>query len=321
LTSKAPGYVQQIRFKSGDRVRAGQVLFVLEDQELGARLRAAQAGLEEARQGLVEAENGLKAAEAGARVATATYDRFKTLKEKRAVAQQEFDEVEGRYTAAMAEKEMAQARWKRLQSSLERAEAEVEAVKSYTQLTAPFSGWVTERRVDRGNLATPGTPLAVVEQEGPLSAEVSVEESQAGRIHVGDFAEVWLENASDSLQGRVAEVFQGIDVATRAFTVKVDLPEDLSGLSGVHPRPGMFVRVGFTVGETERMLIPASAIIKRGQLEMVYVVEEDRARLRMVTVGRPRGSQVEVLSGLNGGDTVVIDPADPLREGVRVVTQ
>ena len=247
MTSKAPGFVQDIRFTTGDSVRAGQVLFVLEDSELGARLRAAQAGLEEARQGLTEAESGLKAAEAGARVAAATYERFQTLKEKRAVAPQEFDEVEGKYAAATAQKQMAEARLRRVQSSLQRAEAEVEAVKSYTQITAPFAGRVTERRVDVGNLAAPGTPLAVIEQEGALRAEVSVPESQAGRIHVGDFTEVWLEGANDSLRGRVSEVFQGIDVATRAFMVQVDLPEDLSGLTGVHPRTGMFVRVEFTV--------------------------------------------------------------------------
>jgi len=321
LTSKAPGYVQEIRFTSGDAVRAGQVLFVLEDAELGAKLRAAQAGLEEARQALMEAESGLTAAEAGARVAAATYERFQTLKEKRAVAPQEFDEVEGSYTAATAQKQMAEARLRRVQSSLQRAEAEVEAVKSYTQVIAPFAGRVTERRVDVGNLAAPGTPLAVIEQEGALRAEVSVPESQAGRIHVGDFTEVWLEGANDSLRGRVSEVFQGVDVATRAFMVQVDLPEDLSDLTGVYPRTGMFVRVEFTVGQTESMLIPSSAVVKRGQLEMVYVVEEDRARLRLVTLGRPRGSRIEVLSGLSDGDAVISEVVDSLREGQRVVTQ
>jgi RND family efflux transporter MFP subunit len=319
LTSKAPGYVQEIRFKPGDRVRSGQVLFVLEDSELGAKLRAAQAGLEEARQGLVEAENGLKAAEAQARVATATYERFKTLKEKRAVAPQEFDEVEGKYTAAIAQKEMAEAALRRVQSSIVRAEAQVEAVRSYTQVTAPFSGRVTERRVDIGNLAAPGTPLGVIERAGGLRAEASVPESQAGKIQVGDEALVWFQEEGEPVTGRVSEVGQGVDVMTRDFKVQVDLPEDLPEIPGVNPRPGMFVRVGFNVGQTERILIPATAVLHRGQLEMVYVVEDGHARSRLVTLGTQRGSQVEVLSGLSDGDTVVTDPGTNVHEGIRVV--
>jgi RND family efflux transporter MFP subunit len=321
LTSKAPGYVQEIRFKPGDRVRSGQVLFVLEDSELGAKLRAAEAGLEEARQGLTEAENGLKAAEAQARVATVTYERFKTLKEKRAVAPQEFDEVEGNYTAAVARKEMAEAALRRVQSSLVRAEAQVEAVKSYTQVTAPFSGQVTERRVDIGNLAVPGTPLGVIERAGGLRAEASVPESQAGRIQVGDEALVWFQDGGEPVKGRVSEVNQGVDVMTRAFMVQVDLPEDLTDIPGANPRPGMFVRVGFNVGQTESILIPEKALLQRGQLEMVYVVEDEHARTRLVTIGPRRGSQIEVLSGLSDGDVVVTDPGTNLREGVRVVTQ
>jgi RND family efflux transporter MFP subunit len=321
LTSKAPGYVQEIRFKPGDQVRAGQVLFVLEDSELGAKLRAAEAGLEEARQGLTEAENGLKAAQAQARVATATYERFKTLKEKRAVAPQEFDEVEGNYTAAVAQKEMAEAALRRVQSSLVRAEAQVEAVKSYTQVTAPFSGRVTERRVDIGNLAAPGTPLGIIERAGGFRAEASVPESQAGKIQVGDEALVWFQDEGEAVKGRVSEVHQGVDVMTRAFRVQVDLPQDLPEIPGVNPRPGMFVRVGFNVGKTERILIPATAVTHRGQLEMVYVVEDDHARTRLVTLGPSRGSQIEVLSGLSDGDVVVTDPGTNLREGMRVVTQ
>ncbi len=139
----------------------------------------------------------MKAAEAQARVATATYERFKTLKEKRAVAPQEFDEVEGNYTAAVAQKQMAEARLGRVQSALVRAEAEVEAVKSYTQITAPFSG--TGHRATRRyrQPCRSRYPPRCHRAGGGLRAEVSVPESQAGRIQVGDEAEVWLEGADE----------------------------------------------------------------------------------------------------------------------------
>jgi multidrug efflux pump subunit AcrA (membrane-fusion protein) len=123
------------------------------------------------------------------------------------------------------------------------------------------------------------------------------------------------------VRGRVSEVNQGVDVMTRAFMVQVDLPEDLPETPGVNPRPGMFVRVGFNVGEVERILVPETALMQRGQLEMVYVVEADHARSRLVTVGPRRGNRVEILSGLSDGDVVVTDPGTKLREGMRVVTQ
>jgi RND family efflux transporter MFP subunit len=170
-------------------------------------------------------------------------------------------------------------------------------------------------------LAAPGTPLGVIERGGSLRAQASVPASQAGRIQVGDEAEVWLADEGEPVTGRVSEVNQGVDVMTRAFMVQVDLPEDLPDQAGVNPRPGMFVRVGFSVGQTERILVPESALIQRGQLKMVYVVEAEHARTRLLTVGPRRGAQVEILSGLSDGDVVVTNPDMSLREGMRVVTQ
>jgi RND family efflux transporter MFP subunit len=213
---------------------------------------------------------------------------------------------------------MAEARLGRVRSALARAEAEVEAVRSYTQITAPFSGKVTERRVDLGNLAAPGTPLGVIERAGGLRAKVSIPEAHAGTIQVGDEAEVWIEGADEPVPGRVSEV-QGVDVMSRAFMTEVSLPEDLPEMRGA--RPGMFVRVGFKVGDAEAILIPASSVLERGQLEMVYVVENERARTRLVTLGHRQGSQIEVLSGLSDGDVVVVNPGSDLREGMRAVTQ
>jgi hypothetical protein len=106
---------------------------------------------------------------------------------------------------------------------------------------------------------------------------------------------------------------------SRAFQVQVDLPGELP--VDVDPRPGSFVRVGLNVGSAQRLLIPRSALVQRGQLEMVYVVDEGKARTRLVTIGERHGQQIEVLSGLGEGDVVVTEPDESLREGMRVVTQ
>jgi multidrug efflux pump subunit AcrA (membrane-fusion protein) len=110
-------------------------------------------------------------------------------------------------------------------------------------------------------------------------------------------------------------VFPAIDPASRAFLVKVTLPEDAdsAGLA-----PGRFVRVGFQIGETERMVVPDSAVMRRGQLELVYVVEGERARLRLVTLGHAREGLVEVLSGLEPGEAVVVEAGEIAEEGVKV---
>jgi len=318
LTSKVSGFVQDVRVRAGDRVEKGQLLVVLEANELDAGRRGAQAALEESRQAALEAESGLAAAKAAARLATTTYERFEELNEKRAVTRQEFDEVEERYAAALAGEKMAAARLGRTRSALERAETEVEAAEAmwrYTQIASPFPGRVLERHVDPGNLAAPGIPLLVVEQEGPLRAEVSVDESEAGSINLGSFADLQLEARADVVRGRVSEIVPAVDPSSRTFLVKVDLPDELEDS---RLAPGMFVRAEFTVGQTEQMRIPTSALIRRGELDMVWVVEESRARLRLVTLGARRDDRIEVLSGLSDKEQVVVQPDSILQEDMLV---
>jgi RND family efflux transporter MFP subunit len=323
VASKIQGHLRELPVSAGERVRAGEILALLEGADLEARLRAATAALQEAENAEREAQSGLEAARARARVAESTFGRYQELLSKRAVTAQEMDEVEGRFLSAKADLAMAEARLSRARSGIERARAEVETAevyRGYTRIEAPFDGRVIETRVDLGNLVSPGAPLLVLEQSGALRAEVSVEESLAGRIHVGDEATVVLSGVDKGDErseriGRVSEVFPAVDPASRAFLVKVDLPEgaDSAGLA-----PGRFVRVELSVGRTERMLVPDSAVIRRGQLEFVYVVEEGRARLRLLTLGRTRDGFSEVLSGLDPGEAVIVEAQQIAEDGIRV---
>jgi RND family efflux transporter MFP subunit len=322
LTSKTTGYVRTVEVRPGDHVRAGQTLAVLEANDSAASVRRARAGFDQSMESRAEAENGLRAAQAALRIARSTHERVAALYASHAVAQQELDEADARLRGATAQEEMAQARLRGSSSRIDQAKAEVgeaQATLDYARITAPFAGQVIERRIDPGNLASPGMPLLVVEQEGTLRVEAAVEESRAPSVALGDTAIVDIEALGHPIEGTVGEVVPTVDVASRAFLVKVDLrdpPERLVGL-----RPGMFARVAFRVGLRPRLVVPTTAITASGALDRVFAADGDRLRLRMVTLGESQGPWTEVLSGLAAGERIVATAAPAIRDGARFTEQ
>ncbi|RMG48917.1 MAG: efflux RND transporter periplasmic adaptor subunit [Acidobacteria bacterium] len=328
LSSKLMGYVTAVYVKEGDRVRAGQLLIQLDDRDVRAQLRKAQAGLMEAKQALQEVERAIAAAEqarvaaeANRRFASATYKRYQALLERRSVSRQEFDEVEAKYRSAVAEANRAtemlrslQAKKRQVLARIDQATAEVtnaQTMVSYSKITSPITGVVTMKNVDVGVLASPGVPLLTVEDHRAYRLDVLVEESQLDRIHLGDEAAVTIAALDDGrLKGVVREIVPAADPASRSFIVKLDLPS--------HPglRSGLFGKAQFTIGEKKAILLPSSAVIERGQLTAVYVVDDThRARLRLVKTGKRYGDSVEILSGLHRGDRVIIEGVERVKEG------
>lgn len=315
LTSKTMGYVRSVDVHPGDRVRAGQVLSVLEANDSLASVRRARAGLDQSTESRAEAENGLRAAQAALRIAQTTHDRATKLHAERAISQQEYDEADARFRSAVAQEEMAQARLRASTSRIDQAKAEVseaQATLDYARIVAPFAGQVTERRVDPGNLASPGMPLLVLEAEGKLRVETAVEESRGALVAMGDVATVEIDALSKPVVGVVGEIVPAIDVASRAFIVKVDLPGELSGL-----RPGTFARVNFRVGTRPRLVVPTTAVSTLGALDRVFAADGEHLRLRMITLGERQGPWTEVLSGLTAGERLVRNATAGLRDGAR----
>jgi multidrug efflux pump subunit AcrA (membrane-fusion protein) len=315
LTSKTVGYVRSVDVRAGDHVRAGQVLAVLEANDSTASVRRAHAGFDQSMDARAEAENAVAAAEAALRIAKSTQERIAALHATEAVSQQEFDEAQARLQAATAQAEMARARLRMSSSRISQAKAEIgeaQAALDYSRIVAPFAGQVIERRVEPGGLASPGTPLLVLEQEGRVLVEAAVEESRASSVTLGDTVSVDIEAIGKPVVGQVGEIVPTVDVASRAFLVKVDLPAELVGL-----RPGMFARVSFRVGRKTPLVVPASAITRSGALDRLFVVDGDRLRLRMVTLGETQDAWTEVLSGLAAGERVVASPTPLIKDGVR----
>jgi len=315
ISSKVMGYVQQVTVQVGDRVREGQVLVTLDARELEEGVRGAEAGRAEVQSAIPEAESALAAAKASLDLAQTTFKRIEDLAAKKSISSQEFDEASARLKAAQANYEMARAKRAQLDPRLARAEQELRSatiMRDYARISTPFSGIVTAKSVEPGNLATPGAPLLTIEQDGVYRLEASVDESRLPSARAGAPVEVALEGLDRKLNARVSEVVPAVDAASRSSIVKIDLP------AIPQLRSGMFGRAFFPLGSRTVVAVPASAIVERGQLQSVFVAEEGTARTRLVTTGQRSKDAVEVLSGLNAGEKIVTPVPMGLEDGARL---
>jgi membrane fusion protein, multidrug efflux system len=318
IVSKVMGYVQQVSVEVGDRVGEGQTLVTLDARDLDANLRRAQAGRAEAQSALLGVENGIAAAQADLDLAQATFWRIDELASKKSVSNQEFDEASARLKAAQAHYEVAQARRAQLESKIAQAEQEERAariMRDYTQMAAPFAGVVTAKSVEPGNLAAPGAPLLTIERTGSYRLEVEVDESKLPSVRTGHLTKVTLDALGRAFDAQVSEVVPAVDAASRAYTAKIDLP-DVPQL-----RSGLFGKAAFSLGSRQALAIPAKALQERGQLQSVLVLTNTEVRTRLITSGRHLQDSVEVLSGLNAGERVVVAPPATLADGDCVEVQ
>jgi RND family efflux transporter MFP subunit len=171
----------------------------------------------------------------------------------------------------------------------------------YTLIHAPFAGVVTEKKADAGSLASPGSPLFTVEGTRNYRLEVSVDESDIRKVRTGERVSLSLEALGNAeMSGKVEQIVPTADSGSRNFIVKIGLPAD------PNLRSGMFGRAYFSLGARQALLIPRTAIIERGQLHGVFAIDANHvAGMRYVMLGKLIGQQMEVLSGLQDGETIV----------------
>jgi RND family efflux transporter MFP subunit len=306
--------VREVRVAPGDRVRAGQILIVLDGNDLTAHAKSARAGASAADQGADAAASEQQAAEAALTLARATYERISGLHAKRSATAQELDNATGALRAAEAQAAGAAARARAAASGADSARAASEAAgatESYAVITAPFDGIVSEKMVEPGNMAAPGTPLMRVEDTRGFRLDVRVDESRVGHVSPGAAVPVLLDSGTGgdttTVTGTVTEIGRAVDADARSFLVKIALP------SGTGVRSGTFGRARFSAGSRPALVVPAEAQRQRGQVTSVFVVEDAIARVRLVSV---RGT--EVLAGLSDGEKVIVGPPPALRDGQRV---
>ncbi len=306
ISSQMMGTILEINVREGDRVNQGQVLAVIDQ----AQPRAA---VEQATAAEMAAQKEVAAADSDYTLAEATMKRYQQLFEKQSASPQEFDEVKARYMSAAAHREMAQAARAQSDAALTQAKKSFE----YTRIQAPFSGIVTERRADPGTLASVGLPLFTIEDTRNYRLEISVDEGDLRLVHSGQTVSATIDSLDNNdMQGKVSQIVPAADAASRSFVVKIQLPAD----SRLHS--GIFGRAHIIRGERSAVLIPQTAVVARGQMQGVYVVDQNQtASLRFVTLGRFSGQQVEVLSGLQGGEKLVAAPGERELAGKRILVR
>jgi RND family efflux transporter MFP subunit len=296
LSTRMMGYVTKLHIKVGQKVGAGQLLVSINNTDLQAKKAQIDASILQATAGYNNAKKD--------------YDRFVNLFKQQSASQKELDDITARYEMAKAGLEGAR-----------QMRNEVLAQFSYSNITAPFSGVVTNTFVKEGDMANPGMPLVSVEGASRLQVTAMVSENDIASIKKGMPVNVLVKSSNVTLTGKVSEVSISATNTGGQYLAKVNLDKtDSSVLSG------MFVNVQFPVAnksqtvETNRILVPESALVKQGQLSGIYTIGTGNiAILRWLRTGKTFGNQVEVLSGLSANEQYIVSADGKLYNGALVI--
>ena len=261
---------------------------------LGQRIKAGELVV---RLNAPEIKARLDQAEASLQQAERDWRRVSSLFNQQAATRADYDAADSRYQVAKG------------------AVAEAKAMMTYVEILAPFDGVVTRKWVDVGDQAAPGKPLIDIEDPSKLQLEADVPEAIASRIQQDARMPIRVSDSIGDLFGTVAEIGPIADPVSRTFRVKLDV----AGRPGL--MSGQFARLLVPVGETTSMRVPFSSVVQRGQMEIVFAVENQRARLHLVKTGRQLKDEIEILSGLDAGDSVVVNNASQLVDGQLVTPQ
>jgi RND family efflux transporter MFP subunit len=298
VASRVMGTITSVKVKEGDKVTAGDVLMTIDNRDTAQRVAATEAAFSEAQS--ARAASGEQRS-----LAEVTYSRYKNLYNEKVISRQEFDQIE-------MQKKVSDAEFNRVSQGVERAKANLEEARVYhgfTQVRAPISGIVTEKKIESGSLATPGMPLCTVEDTSQFKIEAAIDEGLIKKVSPGMAAYILFDKTGEKITGRITKVVPSIDPASRTFLVEVTI-QDRS------LRSGSYGKVLIPQGKKESLLIPAGAIVERGQLTGVFVVDEKGViAYRLIKTGRVYDGLAEVLSGLSKGEGIIVSGMEKAIDG------
>ena len=301
VSTRMMGYVTKVHVKVGQKVGAGQLLVSVNNTDLQAKKAQVDASILQATAAFTNAKKD--------------YERFTALFNQQSASQKELDDMTSRYEMAKAGLEGAR-----------QMRNEVMAQFSYSNITAPFSGEVTNTFVKEGDMANPGMPLVSVEGVSRMQVTAMVSESDIAQITNGMAVKVLVKSINKEVAGKVSEVSGSAKNTGGQYLVKVTLnATDKAILSG------MFVNVQFPIAnkpkaettvKSDKVMVPESALVKQGQLTGIYTIANGKtAILRWIRTGKSFGNQVEVLSGLSANEQYIVSAEGKLYNGALVSVQ
>ena len=298
ISTRVMGRIKNIFVKTGDKVNKGQLLASVSDEDIKAKRAQAEAMIAEAEGAYATAQKD--------------FDRFNNLYKQQSATAKELDNVSQQHNSAKAR--VAAARQMR---------SEINANLSYSSLTAPFSGVVTQKLAEVGSIANPGMPILTIEQDGIFQVSASIAESDISHIHLGDVAGLQIKSTGKSLEGKIIQLNPSSQFTGGQYIVKISIPE--SAKKDLYA--GMFVSVNIPLKETKQadediVMIPLSAIINRDELTGIYTVSAaNTALLRWIRLGKIYGDKAEVISGLSRDEKFIHSSESKLYNGAPVVVK
>ncbi len=327
IDAKVAGYVKSIYVDIGDHVKTGQLLAVLEIPELQDQVTQAIATVSQSQQEIQHAQFELAQSRATYQATHLQYTRMAQVMKTQPnlIAQQEIDDALGKDQAAEASVDAAKAALATANEELAVAKANqdrVQAMYAYARITAPFTGVITQRYADTGAMLQAGTsshtqamPLVRLSQNDLLRLTIPVPESAVPLIHVGMPAQVEVPSLNKTYDGKVARFADNIDYATRTMRTEIDVPNPKLELI-----PGMYADASLVLERRSQVLaVPTQALDRQGNEATVLCVNAQQKLERVrVQLGLERSDRVEIVSGLQEGDLVVVSDRSQLREGETV---
>ncbi|TWI67788.1 RND family efflux transporter MFP subunit [Desulfobotulus alkaliphilus] len=312
IEARIAGQVQEIRVRSGSRVEKGDLLILLDDRQVRARMEQAREALGAARSARNEVLQAIEGAEASLEAARLDYERVQGFFSEGAATRRQLEQATSAFHQARAAARQAREGLAGADASIRQAEEvlrEAEIAHDYTRIRAPESGEVLKRLVEPGDMAVPGRPLLLLQTSGFLRLEAYVPEGFFTRVRPGESLSVRIRSLDMVLAAEVEELVPYADPETRTFLVKASLP----AREGLYP--GMFGTLRIPLGSRPAVWLPWEAIRRVGQLDLVQVAVEDRWEKRYVTTGeRMDDGMVEILSGLDGGERLALQR--PVKEAL-----
>ncbi len=332
VMAKVAGYIKMIRVDVGDRVKAGDLLATLEVPEMADDLRRAAANVERGEAEMERAGDELQRAESNHELAHISFKRLSEAARQRPglIAQQEIDDARSKDLASEAQVSAAKSALASAKQQVQVNHADVAKVKTmmeYTRVTAPFTGVITRRFADLGSMIQAGTasqtqamPVVRLSQDNLLRLILPVPESAVPTVHIGQPVEVRVPTLNRTFAGRVARFANTLSLATRTMDTEVDVPNP-----GAVLIPGMYADVNLTLAQRRGVItVPVTAVDPvsgdphQPKGTVMVLAPGERLEKRTVALGLETPDRIEIRSGLNDGDLVVIGSRAGLEEGEEV---